>query len=212
MNEHQWLISKSLPEMLKFLQIQPHLPLALVDRKLLYWIANVLRDYQSSNRAAQLIEEFADGKYTVQKLRNHPDFFSVPGGVGRWLHKNVPLAAQQMVQEFALTPSQGYYDHRARLWINGVDDDRSARPIEYLRELFGNPWAAPNPDWRHFAGGVVQRLADEIELYGAWDLLPILGDALEDAGCTHPDVLEHCRASVQHRRGCWVLDLIRMDE
>jgi hypothetical protein len=38
--------------------------------------------------------------------------------------------------------------------------------------------------------------------------MPILADALEDAGCTVAAVLDHCRAPVRHARGCWVLDLL----
>jgi hypothetical protein len=38
--------------------------------------------------------------------------------------------------------------------------------------------------------------------------LPILADALEDAGCTNADVLNHCRQPAEHGRGCWPVDLI----
>ncbi len=38
-------------------------------------------------------------------------------------------------------------------------------------------------------------------------LLPILADALEEAGCDHADVLNHCRdPKLVHVRGCWVVD------
>ncbi len=40
-----------------------------------------------------------------------------------------------------------------------------------------------------------------------FDAMPILADALRDAGCERPDILNHCRdASAAHTRGCWVLD------
>jgi hypothetical protein len=39
--------------------------------------------------------------------------------------------------------------------------------------------------------------------------MPILADALQDAGCDNPDILEHCReATAAHVRGCWVVDLV----
>jgi hypothetical protein len=38
--------------------------------------------------------------------------------------------------------------------------------------------------------------------------MPILADALEDAGCDSPDVLSHCRGPGPHVRGCWVADLV----
>ena len=41
-----------------------------------------------------------------------------------------------------------------------------------------------------------------------FDCLPLLADALEDAGCTEPDILSHCRGGGEHVRGCWVVDLL----
>jgi hypothetical protein len=41
-----------------------------------------------------------------------------------------------------------------------------------------------------------------------FDRLPILGDALEDAGCTDRDILDHCRGPGPHVRGCWAVDLL----
>ncbi len=41
-----------------------------------------------------------------------------------------------------------------------------------------------------------------------FDRMPILADALEDAGCDAPDVLAHCRGDGPHVRGCWVVDLV----
>ena len=38
--------------------------------------------------------------------------------------------------------------------------------------------------------------------------MPILADALQDAGCTNEDVLTHCRGDGPHVRGCWVVDLL----
>jgi hypothetical protein len=41
----------------------------------------------------------------------------------------------------------------------------------------------------------------------AFERMPILGDALEEAGCTDRAVLEHCRGLGQHTLGCWLVDL-----
>jgi hypothetical protein len=38
--------------------------------------------------------------------------------------------------------------------------------------------------------------------------MPILADALEEAGCDQPDILAHCRGPGPHVRGCWVVDLV----
>jgi hypothetical protein len=54
----------------------------------------------------------------------------------------------------------------------------------------------------------VLRLATAIHAEGAFDRLPILADALEEAGCTNADVLTHWRQPGEHVRGCWVVDLL----
>ena len=74
-----------------------------------------------------------------------------------------------------------------------------------VRELFVYPFA-PDPfrdDW--FTTTVVA-LASTIDARGSFGDMPILGDALEDAGCTDEHVLRHCRHESGHLRGCWVLD------
>lgn len=54
----------------------------------------------------------------------------------------------------------------------------------------------------------VTSLAQAIYDERAFDRLPILADALEDAGCHDADILGHCRGGRAHVRGCWVVDLL----
>jgi hypothetical protein len=54
----------------------------------------------------------------------------------------------------------------------------------------------------------VKQLAQSIYDEKAFERLPILADALEDAGCTSEDILNHCRQPGEHVRGCWVVDLV----
>ena len=42
--------------------------------------------------------------------------------------------------------------------------------------------------------------------------MPILGDALEEAGCADADVLAHCRGNGPHARGCWLVDFLLKKE
>jgi hypothetical protein len=51
-------------------------------------------------------------------------------------------------------------------------------------------------------------LAEGVYADRTWDRLPILADALEDAGCTDADVLAHLRGPGPHARGCWPVDLV----
>ena len=47
-------------------------------------------------------------------------------------------------------------------------------------------------------------------MYDDWrfDDMPLLADALEEAGCTEEAILRHCREPGEHVRGCWVVDLL----
>jgi hypothetical protein len=54
----------------------------------------------------------------------------------------------------------------------------------------------------------VIKFAQAINDERAFDRLPILADALEDAGCQDADILAHCRQSGEHARGCWAVDLL----
>ncbi len=76
-----------------------------------------------------------------------------------------------------------------------------------FRDVAGNPFrpVAADPAW--FTPTV---LAIGTAIYDdrAFDRLPILADALEEAGCTSADLLLHCRQPGDHVRGCWAVDLI----
>ena len=76
-----------------------------------------------------------------------------------------------------------------------------------LHDIFGNPFRpiTINPSW---LTSTVLALAQGIYEEKASDRMPILADALLDAGCDNEDVLNHCRQSGEHVRGCWVVDLI----
>lgn len=69
-----------------------------------------------------------------------------------------------------------------------------------------------DPSWLLWADGVVVKLASGIYEEQAFHRLPILADALLDAGCNNEDIIIHCRQTGLHHRGCWVLDLILSKE
>jgi hypothetical protein len=79
--------------------------------------------------------------------------------------------------------------------------------VDLLRDIFGNPFrlAAVDPSW--FTSTV---LALASQMYDSRDFspMPILADALQDAGCDNDDILNHCRQPGEHFRGCWVVDLL----
>jgi hypothetical protein len=79
-----------------------------------------------------------------------------------------------------------------------------------LREVFGNPFRArvADPRWAVWNHATIPRLARTIYETGGFDQLPVLADALEEAGCTDAVILGHCRGPGPHVRGCWVVDLV----
>jgi hypothetical protein len=64
------------------------------------------------------------------------------------------------------------------------------------------------PAWLVWRGGTVARLARVIYEDRRFADLPVLADALEEAGCADPVLLAHCRSGAEHVRGCWVIDLL----
>jgi hypothetical protein len=72
-------------------------------------------------------------------------------------------------------------------------DTNSRRLVERFAPL-GIPNVTIDPAWLIWDGGTVVNLARGIEAEDAFDRLPILGDALEEAGCTDPLILDHCRS------------------
>jgi hypothetical protein len=65
-----------------------------------------------------------------------------------------------------------------------------------------------NPAWLSWNGGTVARLVRSIREEKLFAHLPVLADALEDAGCDEAALLEHLRGPVAHGPGCWALDLL----
>ncbi|MCI0703924.1 MAG: hypothetical protein L0241_22935 [Planctomycetia bacterium] len=77
-----------------------------------------------------------------------------------------------------------------------------------VREIFGNPFRPVvfSSSWRTDTALTLARQMYESREFSA---MPILADALQDAGCDNEDILSHCRDANQvHVRGCWVVDLV----
>lgn len=79
---------------------------------------------------------------------------------------------------------------------------------ELVRDIFPPPGYAPRlePDWRT---STVVALAQQMDSSGDFSAVPILADAIQDAGCYDEVMLDRCRARSQvHCRGNWVVDLV----
>jgi hypothetical protein len=89
---------------------------------------------------------------------------------------------------------------------SGVEQE-SAAVTALLREIVGNPFRPNtlNPSW---LTSTVLALAQQMYDSRGFSPMPILADALQDAGCENEDILNHCRQPGEHVRGCWVVDHI----
>jgi hypothetical protein len=88
----------------------------------------------------------------------------------------------------------------------GCWDEGVAGQAAVLRDIFGNPFRPLHFDSSWHTEAVVA-LARGVYEEKAFERMPVLGDALEDAGCDSPQVLEHCRSAVPHWKGCWCIDM-----
>jgi hypothetical protein len=92
--------------------------------------------------------------------------------------------------------------------MHSVGQIEKLAQLATLRDIFGNPFrpAAFDPAWRT---SDVLLLARGIYEDRAFERMPILADALQDAGCDSADILSHCSdATAAHVRGCWVVDRV----
>src|SRR5262249_37179360 len=89
--------------------------------------------------------------------------------------------------------------------------DARAKQSQCLRCIVGNPFRqAMDDSTRSLRNcGTAVTLAHSIYDTQDFATLPVLGDALEEAGCDNKDIIEHCRQTEKHVRGCWVVDLLQ---
>jgi hypothetical protein len=219
MTESEWLACDN-PD----LMIESAIAAQISSRKLRLFacacvstIWHLLEDERSRN-AVLTAEQFADGVATVRELEEARDaaqaavrdaslaaswaaVHAASCGVAQAASRNALWealwAASQAAAQAALRD--------ASLAATGAAI--RAAHCGLLRCVFGNPFrqVAVDPGW---LTPTVVRLARGIYEGREFDCLPILGDALEDAGCTDEMLLGHCRSAGPHARGCWVVDLL----
>ncbi|QDU23087.1 hypothetical protein [Urbifossiella limnaea] len=131
------------------------------------------------------------------------------------------LAARRLVRAAGRRTSEYTLAHRVLGWLADDSLEGQSMAITVTRDLsgpggaaaecdltrcaFGNPFRTItfDPVWRTEA---VVGLATGVAADRAFDRLPVLADALEDAGCADADVLGHCRGPGPHALCCWVVD------
>ncbi len=123
------------------------------------------------------------------------------------------LAAVWAWTEATQRPAAEAPSYKADGWdkFAGLCDAERLAQCDLIRDIVGNPFGPRpplNPAWLTWNEGAIGRMALTIYLERAWNLLPILADALEEAGCVEDALIGHCRAAGEHVRGCWAIDLL----
>ena len=161
---------------------------------------------QHSLNRIVIAEQVADGLVGEPQRAEAEQLRTEEYDVAAWALQPDPFRAASAANYFSARTvrlgSKGNRQTRKVAWFN----EMVVQGI-LLRDIFGNPFrpVALEPAW---LTSTVLALASGIYEERAFDRLPILADALMDAGCDHADILDHCRGDGPHVRGCWVVDLI----
>jgi hypothetical protein len=120
------------------------------------------------------------------------------------------LAAQAEARAVVFNLSANNRVTPTRIFYHAAEAAQCAQAA-LLRDIVANPFATPQPidsavlRWND---GTVLRIATRIYEERAFERLPVLADALLDAGCDDEDLISHCRSAGPHVRGCYAVDLI----
>jgi hypothetical protein len=180
---------------------------------------------KQSRRAVEVAERLADGQADPAEVAD----------TGTEIEELLALKQQEWIGEASRSEAAYLYGYRDQWpiilaqsavgedvtteWVDlagsiaNTDEaaraDRTAQAA-LLRDIFGNPFRpiTLDPAWLTWHDGLIPSMANRI--YDSRDFrdMPVLADALEEAGCQDQDILRHCRLGGEHVRGCWVVDLL----
>jgi hypothetical protein len=209
--EAEWLACTEVENMLDYLRGKAS------DRKLRLFAVNCLRQAEqfrwgklTVSQDLEMAERYPDGEITLARLQLSPYFRDLSIGEGYMLLAHPPPfsteAAVRVLRESpavaagAATTSQDCYAAK------NVARDQ----CHLLRCIFGNPFSLVciNPAWLTWHDDLLVSMAQRIYNSSDFSDMPVLADALEEAGCADADLLAHLRGPGPHARGCFALDLL----
>ncbi len=216
MTEAQWRVCESPMLMLEYLRGRTS------ERKLwLFGVGCCRRMWEEmcdnrSRRAVELVEQLADGQATraeVDAAVEEAD--EAAGDLGDGPSSAAWALTGDDVHEAVLMVDQITTGWAAKCAerMGGSEDaselSENAAHIVLLHDIVGDPFQTPvlNPA-SLTCNEAVRGLASLIYEERMFEHLPLLGNALEKAGCTDEVILSHCRSGAEHTRGCWVVDAI----
>jgi hypothetical protein len=202
MTDRQWQKSSSLWAMLEAIR---HV---VPCRKVHLFAAAAIRAVRPGGRsrtAAERVTQLADAlERYAQGQGPYADFSKAETALGRLRADTEALGRcrsfAQGAQAFPMYESPEY-----TIW-----PESTPALCDLLREVVGNPFRPSriDPQWLRWNNGTVATLARSVRAEGDFALMPVLADALEDAGCDDTALLAHCRESREHVADCWVLGLL----
>jgi hypothetical protein len=168
-----------------------------------------------TRRAVEIAEQFIDGAASRDELLDACG----PARAVSYGYSQVNKARGYRVADFVASAvarcclsiadnSRDVVEHAAHLASQSDDIPAEWQHQSALvRDIFSNPFhsVAFRPAWRTDTAVALTRRMYELRDFGA---MPILADALQDAGCEREEILNHCRGDGPHVRGCWVVDLV----
>jgi hypothetical protein len=203
MTEAEWLACEDPERMLLFLQRKAS------NRKLRLFAITSFRQVpelcgQEWTWAVQVAEQHADGRANPEDVHRLQKM--------AWDGPRVSKASALLVGWFGIAAAM------TAVWY-ASDRQRPLHPRKYarpealpglailLRDILGNPFRpiTTDPSW---LTSTVLDLASQMYESRDFSAMPIIADALQDAGCDNIDILNHCRSEGSHVRGCWVVDII----
>jgi hypothetical protein len=230
MMEAEWLACTDPQEMLEFLGVKAS------DRKVRLFSVGCCRRVwhfigePDCRRAVELAEQFAEGNATAEDLVAACDeaYFAGVSVRGTAYAEEAAYAAYQAATAKPDLSAIMRASANAAAYFAGFQKNLAVGPpadvaeyqevmqseklvhVRLVHCIFGNPFrtVTNNPEWLSWNDGTIPKLAHSIYEERAFERLPILADALEEAGCDDPEILAHCRQPGVHARGCWLVDFL----
>jgi hypothetical protein len=213
MTEAEWKICTDPRPMLAFLRSNStQRKLQLFGCGCYRYIWHLLTD-EKTRAAVEMAEAVADREGPISIAREQPaprdadDLFYNPVLEPDPIHELVTERMEEVIQAVALEKHKKYLRDLTQVHPRFETEKEAEKLADLIRDIFGNVFrpVTCDPAWR--TANMIAR-AQSIYDDRAFDRLPILADALEDAGCDNSDILNHCRQPGEHVRGCWVVDLL----
>jgi hypothetical protein len=203
--EGEWLAATDPTPMLAALRVIARTdPESITERKYRLYAVGCCRIVEGQltplgQQGVEVAERYADGLATEHERDD----------VRTAVEPTVPVGWSALYAVLAPL-NVSLYPHQIARWVTINVEAVGTSPqalATLLRCIFGNPFRPVLLDtaWRTDTALSLARGMYESREFSA---MPILADALMDAGCDSADILTHCRGDGPHVRGCWVVDLL----